>query len=61
MVVIAAILNFFVAPHRILLGLYTLPTLFSAYFYVRRHATLTAVASALVVILVVHFKPSLFA
>ena len=61
LVVIAAILNFLVAPHRILLGLYTLPTLFSAYFYGRRHATLTAVASALVVILVVHFNSSLFA
>jgi len=30
--VITAILNFVVAPHRILLGLYALPTLFSAYF-----------------------------
>jgi len=61
LVVIAAILNFLVAPHRILLGLYTLPTLFSAYYYGRRHATLTAVASALIVILVVYFKPPLFA
>ncbi|MGO8818788.1 MAG: HD-GYP domain-containing protein [Terriglobia bacterium] len=61
MVVIAAILNFLVAPHRILLGLYTLPTIFSAYFFGRRHAALTAVASVLVVVLVVHFKPSLFA
>jgi len=61
LVVIAAILNFLVAPHRILLGLYTLPTLFSAYFYGRRHATLTAVASVLVVILVVHSNSSLFA
>ena len=61
LVVIAAILNFLVAPHRILLGLYTLPTLFSAYCYGRRHATLTAVASVLVVILVVHSNSSLFA
>jgi putative nucleotidyltransferase with HDIG domain len=61
MVVIAAILNFLVAPHRILLGLYTLPTIFSAYFFGRRHAALTAVASVLVVVLVVHFKPALFA
>jgi putative nucleotidyltransferase with HDIG domain len=60
-VAIAAILNFVVAPHRIILGLYTLPTLFSAYYYGRRHATLTAVASVLVVILAVHFNPSLFA
>jgi putative nucleotidyltransferase with HDIG domain len=61
LVAIAAILNFLVAPHRILLGLYTLPTLFSAYFYGRRHATLTAVASVLVVILLVHSNSSLFA
>ena len=61
LLVIAAILNFLVAPHRILLGLYTLPTLFSAYCYGRRHATLTAVASVLVVILVGHSNSSLFA
>jgi putative nucleotidyltransferase with HDIG domain len=61
LMVIAAILNFLVAPHRILLGLYTLPTLFSAYFYGRRHATLTAVASVLVVTLVVHFNSTLLA
>jgi len=60
-VAIAAILNFLVAPHRILLGLYTLPTLFSAYYYGRRHATLTAVASVLVVILAAYFNPSMFA
>jgi putative nucleotidyltransferase with HDIG domain len=60
-VVIVAILNFLVAPHRVLLGLYTLPTLFSAYFYGRRHATLTAVASALVVVLAAHFNSLLFA
>lgn len=58
---VAAVLNFTVAPHRLLLGFYTLPTLFSAYFYGRRHATLTAVASVLVVVLVVHANPLLFA
>ena len=60
-VVIAALLNFLVAPHRVLVGLYTLPTLFSAYYYGRRHATMTAVASVLVVILAVHANPALFA
>jgi putative nucleotidyltransferase with HDIG domain len=58
---ISAVLNFLVAPHRLLLGFYTLPTLFSAYFYGRRHATLTAVASVLVVILIAHSNPLLFA
>lgn len=60
LVAIAAVLNFVVAPHRILLGLYTFPTIYSAYFFGRRHATLTAVASSLIVILVVHSEPSLF-
>jgi putative nucleotidyltransferase with HDIG domain len=59
--IIAAILNFVVAPHRLLLGFYALPTLVSAYFYGRRHATLTAVGSVLVVILVVHSNQRLFA
>jgi putative nucleotidyltransferase with HDIG domain len=58
--VIAAMLNFLVAPHRIVLGFYTLPTIFSAYFYGRRHATLTAVASVLVAIVIVHSNPLLF-
>jgi len=60
-VIIAAILNFIVAPHRVLIGLYTLPTLYSAYTFGRRHATLTALASVLVVVLAVHSNPALFA
>jgi putative nucleotidyltransferase with HDIG domain len=43
-----------------LLGLYTLPTLFSAYFYGRRHATLTAFASVFLVGLLAHFNSKLF-
>ena len=35
-----------------LLSFYTFPTLFSAYYYGRRHATLTALASVLLVVLV---------
>lgn len=58
--VIAAMLNFLVASDRMILGFYTLPTLFSAYFYGRRHATLTAFASVLLVILVLYFNPVLF-
>jgi putative nucleotidyltransferase with HDIG domain len=38
------------------LSLYALPTVGSAYFYGRRQATLTAVASILVVVLVMHFS-----
>ena len=58
--VIAAILNFAVASNRMVLGFYTLPTLFSAYFYGRKHAVMTAIASVLLVILVAHLNPTLF-
>ncbi|MFQ5663529.1 MAG: HD-GYP domain-containing protein [Terriglobia bacterium] len=57
---IAALLNFLVATQRMVLGFYTLPTLFSAYFYGRRHATLTAFASVFLVILVVYLNPGMF-
>ncbi len=43
-----------------LLGLYTLPTLLSAYVYGRRHATLTALGSVLIVVLLTYFNPALF-
>jgi hypothetical protein len=37
--VIAALFNWLVESHRMILGLYTLPTIFSAYVYGRRHAS----------------------
>jgi putative nucleotidyltransferase with HDIG domain len=43
-----------------MLGLYVLPSVFSAYFYGRRHATLTALASVLLVILIMYFNPRMF-
>jgi putative nucleotidyltransferase with HDIG domain len=55
--VIAGVLNFVLASHRVLLGFYGLPVLFSAYFYGRRHAVLTAVACALIVLIVLQFNP----
>src|SRR6185437_1683915 len=58
--VLAVLLNTLLDSHRMLLGLYTLPTLFSAYVYGRRHATLTALSSVLVVCLITHFNPELF-
>src|SRR5271157_1573874 len=58
--VLAALLNSLLDSHRMLLGLYTLPTLFSAYVYGRRHATLTALGSALLVVLISYFNPVLF-
>ena len=42
-----------------MLGLYTLPTVVSAYLYGRRHATLTALASTLLVVLLAWFNPGL--
>jgi putative nucleotidyltransferase with HDIG domain len=60
MFVIAAILNFAVAGQRMVVALFTLPTVFSAYIYGRRHATLTAFGSALVVVLLLYTRPWLF-
>jgi putative nucleotidyltransferase with HDIG domain len=57
---IAALMNYMMTGHRMVLGLYTLPTLFSAYFYGRRHATLTAFASVFLVGLLAHFNTTLF-
>ncbi len=59
--VLAAMLNFLVASQRMMLGFYTLPTLGSAYLYGRRHATLTALASVLMVTLLGRFNPGLLA
>lgn len=61
MFAILAAVNYLVASNRMILGLYVLPTVFSAYFYGRSHATLTAFASVLLVILIVYFNPRLFA
>jgi putative nucleotidyltransferase with HDIG domain len=59
MFLIAATLNFVVGSQRMVLVLFTLPTLGSAYFYGRRHATLTAAASVLVVTLLFYTKPEI--
>ena len=51
MFVIAMLLNFLVDAQRMMVSFYTLPTVGSAYLYGRRHATFTAFASVLLVIL----------
>src|SRR6202051_2952843 len=61
LLLIAMLLNYMVSMHRVVLGFYVLPTIFSAYFYGRRHATLTAVASCCLVVLVTYFNPDTFA
>jgi putative nucleotidyltransferase with HDIG domain len=53
---IALLLNYVVASQRMILSFYALPTLTSAYFYGRRHATLTALASVLTVVLMLLFS-----
>ena len=60
LVVIAALLNSMVTSQRMLLGFYTLPTVASAYFFGRRHATLTAFASVLLVVYMRLQNPNLF-
>jgi putative nucleotidyltransferase with HDIG domain len=59
--IIAALFNWMVASHRVILGLYTLPTIFSAYVYGRRHAVLTATASIFMVLVLLWRNTGLFA
>jgi len=60
LVLIAAGLNFLVASQRMALVFYFLPTLYSAYHFGRRHATLTALASVVLVLLLVFTNPAMF-
>jgi putative nucleotidyltransferase with HDIG domain len=60
LLLISAILNSLIAAHGMILSFYTLPTLCSAYFFGRRHAVLTSVASISLVILVTWFNPRIF-
>jgi len=57
---IIGIMDYLLTGQQMLLQLYVLPTIFSAYFFGRRHAVLTAVASILLVGLVLHFSSDLF-
>ncbi|MEP6915097.1 MAG: HD-GYP domain-containing protein [Acidobacteriota bacterium] len=58
---ICLLVNLLVDSQRMVLSFYTLPTLGSAYAYGRRHATLTAFASVLLVTLMTWYNPVLFA
>jgi putative nucleotidyltransferase with HDIG domain len=53
---IGLLLNYVIASQRMILAFYALPTVISAYFYGRRHATLTALASVLMVVLLMLFS-----
>lgn len=58
---IAALINFLISANSVMLSFYALPTVFSAYFYGRRHAIATAFASVLLIVLLANFNPLLFA
>jgi len=60
LVVIAAMIHFLVASQAIALVFYFLPTLYSAYYFGRRHATLTACASVGLVVLLTYLNPAMF-
>lgn len=55
---IGGLLNLLLASHRMVLGFYTLPAIFSAYLYGRRHAVLTAFASVFLVIPLTIWNPA---
>ena len=58
--VIVGLLNLLVSSQRMVLAFYTLPTIISAYLYGRRHATLTALASVMLVVLLSRINPTAF-
>jgi putative nucleotidyltransferase with HDIG domain len=58
---IALLLNQVFASQRMVLGFYVLPTLGSAYLYGKRHATLTALASVLMVVLLLMYRDASYA
>jgi hypothetical protein len=60
LVLIAAVLNFLAASQRMALVFYFLPVMFSAYYFGRRHATLTACASVFLVVLLTYLNPVMF-
>jgi len=60
LLLLALAINYLITAQHLLLGLYTLPVLLSAYFYGRRHAVLTAFASILLVCLLALYNPILF-
>jgi putative nucleotidyltransferase with HDIG domain len=57
---ICLLLNYLVESQRMLLSLYSIPTVLSAYAYGRRHATLTALASVMLVCLLIVYNHSVF-
>ena len=60
LVAIAAVLNFLAASQHMALVFYFFPVMFSAYYFGRRHATLTACVSVALVVLLTFLNPVMF-
>ena len=60
LVLIAAMIHFLVASQRMALVFYFLPVLYSAYYFGRRHATMTACASVALVVGLTILNPAMF-
>jgi len=60
LVLIAAVLNFLAASQRMALVFYFMPVMYSAYYFGRRHATLTACASVALVVVLTYLNPVMF-
>ncbi len=60
MVAIAGLMNYLVASEYMILGLYSFPTILSAYFYGRRHAVMTAVLTIILVGVMIQFNDVIF-
>jgi len=60
MVAVAGLMNYLVTSQYMILGLYTFPTIMSAYFYGRRHAVMTAVLTIIIVGVMIQFNNIIF-
>ncbi len=60
MVAVAGLMNYLVASQYMILGLYSFPTIMSAYFYGRRHAVMTAVLTIILVGILLQFNTEIF-
>ena len=60
MVAVAGLMNYLVTSQYMILGLYSFPTIMSAYFYGRRHAVMTAVLTIIIVGVMVQFNDVIF-
>ncbi len=60
MVAIAGLMNYLVTSEYMILGLYSFPTILSAYFYGRRHAVMTAVLTIILIGIMIQYNGFIF-